>query len=276
MNFESLRNNRAFAKMFVGKCLSSGKRIFGMSKRKNPWTSIGFSTYEGFHMMPFDLRKRGEVHELNRERVVSSILRELYVMATVGMIKKDKLLTVKRAVSQNLRGSQKEMTEAAHCCPRQVIIGDKTPTELLQTEFPERAFVVNAFFAESDILPANFNKVDSRAENSGLSNGFRNACQFVIAEAHQQGKLIPLNISTAVRSAYSIYKVRANDSFRISLERLEHKLRFNVSKQDEIRWKEQMKITKIYQRTLHISSGASVVLNVEAVQGLIRLYKEFE
>lgn len=245
-----------------------------MGKRKNPWTSIGYSTYEGFHMMPFDLRRRGETHEINRQRVVSSILLELYVMATVGIIKKDRIITVKRAISQNLRGSQKEMTEAAHCCPRQVMIGDKTPTELLQTAFPERAFAVNAFFAESDILPANFNKADTRAESNGLSNGFRAACHFVVSDAHYHGKLIPLNVSTAVRSGYSIYLDYATDAFRVSCERLEHKLRFNVTKQDEIKWKEQLKITKIYDRTLRTSSGATVVLDMERVNGVIKIYKE--
>lgn len=245
-----------------------------MGKRKNPWTAIGYSTYEGFHMMPFDLRKRGEKHELNRQRVVSSVLLELYIMATIGIIPKDRLLTVKRAVSQNLRGSQKDMTEAAHCCPRQVMVGDKTPTELLQTAFPERAFVVNAFFAESDILPANFNKADSRAEGNGLSDGFRDACHYVVSDAHYHGKLIPLNISTAVRQAYSIYKEHAEDAFRVSCERLEDKLRFNVHKDDEAKWREQMKILRIYARTLNISAGASVVLSMERVSGLIRIYKE--
>lgn len=244
-----------------------------MGKRKNPWTSIGFSTYEGFHMMPFDVRKRAETHELNRQRVVCSVLRELYIMATLDIIKKGKLLTVKRAVSQNLRGSQKGMTEAAHCCPRQVMIADKTPTELLQTAFPERAFVVNAFFAESDILPANYNKSDSRAESNGMSNGFRKACQFVVADAHYHGKLIPLKVSMAVRSAYELYKSQADDSFRISRERLEHKMRFNVTKENASKWKEQMEILRVYARTLHISSGPSVVLDIEKVSGVIKIYK---
>lgn len=245
-----------------------------MGKRKNPWTAIGYSTYEGFHMMPFDLRKRGEKHELNRQRVVSSILLELYVMATAGIIPKGRLLTVKRAISQNLHGSQKDMTEAAHCCPRQVMIGDKTPTEYLQTVFPERAFVVNAFFAESDILPSNFNKADTRAENNGLSNGFRDACHFVVADAHYHGKMIPLNVATAVRQAFSIYQKSAEDAFRVSCERLEDKLRFSIHKDDEIRWREQIKIMKIYARTINISSGASVVLNIERVAGVIKIYNE--
>ncbi len=245
-----------------------------MGNRKNPWTSIGFSTYEGFHMMPFDIRKRAETHELNRQRVVASILRELYVMATLEIIGKDKLLTVKRAISQNLRGSRSDMTEAAHCCPRQVMVADKSPTELLQTAFPERAFVVNAFFAESDILPATYNRADSRAESNGMSKGFRDACQFVVADAHYHGKLIPLNISTAVRSGFSLYKQQTKDAFRISRERLEEKMQFNVTTQDAAKWKEQLEILRVYDRTLHISSGASVVLDIEKVSGVIKIYKE--
>lgn len=245
-----------------------------MGKRNNPWTSIGFSTYEGFHMMPFDLRKRAETHELNRQRVVSSVILELYIMATVGIIPKDRIVTVKRAISQNLRGAQKDMTEAAHCCPRQVMLGDKTPTELLQTAFPERAFAVNAFFAESDLLPANYNKADSRAEGNGLSDGFRAACHFAVADAHYQGKLIPLNVSTAVRTAFSIYQKQAIDAFRVSGERIENKLRFKCSKEDALKWNEQQKITKIYARTIKSSSGASVVLDIERVSRLIKIYKE--
>lgn len=245
-----------------------------MGKRNNPWTSIGFSNYEGFHMMPFDLRKRADKHELNRQRVVSSVLRELYIMATIGFIQKDRILSVKRAISQNLRGSNSDMTEAAHCCPRQVMIGDQTPTELLQKAFPERAFVVNAFFAESDILPANYNKVDSRAESNGLSDGFRKACHFVVADAHHHGKLVPVNISIAVKSGYSLYKSQAQDAFRISRERLEDKMRFNVTKQDAARWKEQLEILRVYARTLHVSSGASVVLDIEKISGVIKVYEQ--
>ncbi|MEZ5425115.1 MAG: hypothetical protein R2747_02515 [Pyrinomonadaceae bacterium] len=245
-----------------------------MGERKNPWTSIGYSNYEGFHLMPFDLRSRAERHELNRQRVVSSIFLELYIMATMEIIPKDRLLTVKRALSQNLRGSKKDQTEAAHCAPRQVMIGDRTPTELLQTAFPERAFVVNAFFAETDILPANFNKSDSRAEGNGMSNGFREGCHFVVSDAHYHGKLIPLNAATAVRQAFSIYKDWAIDSFRVSCERLENKLRFKMTKSDEDKWKEQLKITQIYNRTMKISSGASVVLGIERVSGLIKIYEE--
>lgn len=224
--------------------------------------------------MPFDWRKRGENHELNRERVVSSILLELYIMATIGIIPRDRLITVKRAISQNLRGSQKDMTEAAHCCPRQVMVGDKTPTELLQTAFPERAFVLNAFFAESDLLPANYNKADTRAEGNGLSNGFRAACHFVVADAHHHGKLIPLNVGTAVRTGYSIFKKQAVDAFRISAERLENKLMFNVTKENKEKWTEQLKITKIYERTIKFSSGASVVTDIERISGLIKIYKD--
>lgn len=247
-----------------------------MSKRKNPWTAIGFSNYEGFHMMPFDLRRRAERHELNRQRVVASVIRELYVMTTIGYIAKDKLISAKRAVSQNLRGSQKDMTEAAHCCPRQIMIGDKSPTEILQTRFPERAFVVNAYFAESDILPANFNKADSRMESNGLSNGFRGACLMVIEDARLRGKLRHLDVSNAVRSAYSYYSDRAIDAIRVSRERLEYKLRFNVTKQDAEKWTEQLLILDTYRKTLNFSSGPSVVLDIESVHGLIKIYRENE
>lgn len=245
-----------------------------MGRRKNPWTAIGFSTYEGFHLMPFELRSRGQTHQLNRERVVASILRELYVMATLGIIEENQIVTVKRAVSQNLRGSKSNMTEAAHCCPRQVSIGDKTPTELLQTAFPERAFVVNAYFAESDILPANFNRADSRAEHNGMSDGFRAACHFIIKDAHHKGRLEYEPLGTAVRAAYSIFKEASHDAFRISCERLEHKLRFNVTKKDERKWTEQIRILKAYERTLNRSSGASVVLDITSVNGLIKIYNE--
>lgn len=247
-----------------------------MGRRKNPWTAIGFSKYEGFSGMPFDLRSRGQKHQLNRERVVACILRELYVMATLGIIEKYQIVSVKRAISQNLRGSKGDMTEAAHCCPRQVAIGDKTPTKILQTVFPERAFVLNAFFAESDILPANFNRSDSRAEDNGMTDGFRAACNFIIKDAHYKGKLEYEPLSTAVRSAYSIFKKATEDSFRLSCERLESKLRFNVTKKDEIKWTEQIRILKVYTQTLKRSSGASVILDIISVNGLIKIYNEMD
>lgn len=245
-----------------------------MGTRKNPWTAIGYSTYKGFHRMPFELRSRAQAHDLDRQRVVSSILLELYVMATLGIIKKHRNVSVKKAISQNLRGSRSNMTEAAHCCPRQVMVGDQTPQGLLKTVFPERSLAVNGLFAESNILPANFNKCDSRAEGNGLSKGFRDACQYVVKDAHLRGKMRYESVTPTVRNAFYIFKNAGKDAYRVSVERLENKLRFNATEKEKEAWTEQIEILQIYSRTLRTSSGASVVLGRERVNGILKIYNE--
>lgn len=264
----------------LGPCvkLLQGLIKANMGHRKNPWKSIRYASYEGFRRMPLpsDLRSRGQLHQLNRERVVASILREFYVLATLRVIGPHDRTSVKGAMSQSLSGSRSDVTEAAHCCPRQLVVGDKRPSELLQISFPERAFVIRGFFAETDILPANYNKADSKAELKGMSIALRDAARFVVEDGRTRGELrVPL-IATAVRSAFDIFKNGSEAAFKAAIEALEDRLRFKARPDQERRWSEQLEILGVYLQTLKTSSGAAEVVSVPTLEGLIRIYREMD
>lgn len=251
--------------------------------RNNLWEKIGRGKYKGIHRMPFDLESRAATHELNRQRVVSMIILDLYCMATLGYIPKGTAIGVKGAVSQNLTGSKADDSAAAHCVPRQLFLGTKTPQLLLQHDFPERAFVIDALFAETDILPVNFNKADSRVERKGLSKAFLDACDHVITKAQLDGKLECDFASIVVKAAYEIYRTKTQKAYQAAMIHLQNKIKpkigtgsrvkFKIRKGDLEKWKEQYKITEMYSETLRNSKGVDVVLvPKEYVNGVFRLY----
>ena len=255
-----------------------------MSSRKNPWKEIGRPDYEGVHLMPFDLENRAVQHELNRQRVISQIFLDLYCMAALGLFKKGMPVALRGASSQNLSGSKSDQTEAAHCAPRQILIGTQRPQDILFLSFPERAFVIDSLFAETDILPANFNKSDSRAERNGLKEAFRSACETVITAGHIHGNLDKFLVSTALKNAYEIYKVKAKKAFQYSARRLKDKLdkiqasrvQHTIRSKEKRKWEEQFAITGLYADTLHESAGVSVVLEPGRIEGIFKIYEMIE
>ena len=230
--------------------------------------------------MPFDTKNRAINHELNRQRVIIQIFLDLYCMASVGLVGGVGAVKLKGAGSQSLSGSKADRTEAAHCAPRQIIIGALRPQDILFSHFPERGFALNALFAETDILPANFNKSDSRAERNGLKEGFRLACQGVLITAHLGGKLEQQEASAAIKKAYSIYKNKANDAFDVSIARLKEKLnalensriQFSILTDEKEKWQEQLAITEFYSEALQGTRTMSRVLEIHRLNGIFRIY----
>jgi hypothetical protein len=245
-----------------------------MADRKNPFLESGFGEYTGIHRMPFALKERAMMHETNRQRVVSSILLDLHIMAIMGLIKKEEPLKLCGAVTQNLGGSQENSTEAAHCAPRQLLIGTETPQALLLKAFPERAWALDVLFAETDILPANFNKCDSRAERIGLNEGFREACLFVIETGHYGGKMEAIEIIPKAEHAFGMYKAKATFAFRESIERLKDKLKPKfLFPKDKVKWTEQLQITQQYADTLAEAPGKDQGIALWKIEGLVKIYK---
>jgi hypothetical protein len=248
-----------------------------MGDRKNPFLEAGFGEYKGIHRMPFALKDRATTHETNRQRVVSSILLELHLMALLGIIPKEKPLTLHRASLQSLSGDQDDATEAAHCAPRQIMVGTEPVQDLLRWSFPERAWALGLLFAETDILPANFNKCDSRAERVGLNAAFREASQFAVETAHRNDrndKLEAIEIVPKIAHAYGIYKARATFAFMESIERLKDKLKPKfLFPKDKAKWTEQLQISEQYADTLKSSPGKELGVSLWKVEGLIKVYK---
>ena len=244
-----------------------------MANRTNPFTTMGRPAYEGPHFMPFDVEGRATQHEFNRERTVTAVLMELFIMAVKRIVPKDSVLSLGGAVSQSLEGT--EGTHAAHCVPRQLFIKGKTASDVLRKSFPERGYVLDCLFSETDILPANFNHCDSRAERNGLNVGFLRACEISVFMGYQIDKLAISSIVGAVTENFSTFRKNASTAFQFSINRLDEKLRAPfASPNDVAKWTVQRDITKYYSQTLQESPGHAKALDIGIVAGLINLYNE--
>ena len=230
--------------------------------------------------MPFDLGERAVTHELNRQKAVAKILVDLYCIAVLGLIDVTRPIVVSGAASQSLSGSRSRDTQAAHCIPRQLFIGTQKLQDAFRSKFPERAFAIEALFGETDILPSNFNKSDSRAEGCGLAEAFRFASETVIFDARFSGKLQANDLDKAVRGAFAQYRERAAKAFKESTRQLEQKVReiersriqHTIRSKEEMKWREQLEITKAYAQTLGDGDGLEKALKPGVIWGILRIY----
>jgi hypothetical protein len=253
-----------------------------MSTRKDPWKSIGRPSYTGIHKMPYDLEHRAFTHESNRQRAVAKVYVDLYCMVVKGFVDPTQQIGVSGAESQSLFGSAAGDTEAAHCVPRQLILGTLRLQDVLHQKMPERSLAVAALFGETDILPKNFNKADSRAEQCGLEEAFRFAAEALVFDAKSTETLQVDQMSISVKTAFSAYKSRAAAAFRSALQELDEKVRrIKNSKvqhvlrtKEEKKWTEQQAIMKLYLKYLPDSTGLMKALDPSILSGIIRVYNE--
>lgn len=255
-----------------------------MSSRKDPWKRIGRPGYEGVHLLPFDLEKRAAAHEFNRERVVAKVYSDLFCMVCVGLVDTTKPISCSGAGSQSLGGSRSRNTEAAHCAPRQIFVGTQKLQDILLLKFPSRSLAIDALFGETDILPSNFNKADSRAEACGLADAFRFGAEVVTNEAKMVGSLEQMRMVMAIKNAYMMYRDRAEHAFKDAQHQLKDKVRdiersritHTIRTKEETKWREQLEITRIYSSTLEESPGLEEAIRPEILTGLARIYSEFK
>ena len=167
-----------------------------------------------------DLRYHAEVHETKRQRVITSILLDLYLMAAAKMFAPGTSVKLQRGVAHDPDGGREDKVETAHCAPQQIMLGTRRPQEILRLKFPQRAETVDSFFNEDDILPANFNEADSLAEDHGLREGFRFACQTAIFSAQTDGKMRYETVAVGVETAYALYETPARAAYQNALKEL--------------------------------------------------------
>lgn len=255
-----------------------------MSDRDNPFKRAGFPEYAGFHLMPFGWKERAATHEVNRQRVVASLLLDIHIMAVLDIIGKGKTVSLKKpkkvkavgAVVQNLEGSENDGTEAAHCAPRQIVINSVPVQNLLKRKFPDRAWAMEVLFGETDILPENYNKADSRAERNGLAQGLGEACEIAIFKGHFGGKMEVDAILSAALYAYSTYQNRAKNAFQQSEDRLKEKLKpAGLKHREKVNLNEQLHIMRQYAETLLTAEGRDKGLAYPKVEGLVKIYNMF-
>ncbi|MCO6510733.1 MAG: hypothetical protein J5I65_08060 [Aridibacter famidurans] len=253
-----------------------------MAIRKDPWKQIGRPAYSGVHLMPMELEKRAAVHEKNRERVVAKILADLFCMVKCGHVLPHEPISLGGAEAQSLRGSRTKGTEAAHCAPRQLYVGAWKMQFKLDVSFPERGLAIAALFGETDLLPANFNKADSRLEDAGMAEAFLEAAKTVVLEAPFYDSLNERAVVMAVRKSFYVYRQHTVNALNESLRQLRQKVRdldrsrikHSMREKEERKWREQFEITKIYGRTLDDAPGLDEALEVKVIRGLVRIYEE--
>ncbi|HEY0458054.1 MAG TPA: hypothetical protein VGC97_02810 [Pyrinomonadaceae bacterium] len=234
----------------------------------------------GDEAVPKSTKGRAIWHEGRRQRVIVSILLEIHLMALTEIIPKScKTFKVEKASWQDDAGDADDETQAAHCVPRQLVINGKHPHDILVKYSRDRRDFMQGFFGKTDLLPANFNKCDSRAERVPLVNiadGFRKACRAAIASGQIGGQVTPHSVGTSVAGAYGTYTAAASQSYTLCIQRLKLKLtRPNIKPSDKERWKEQLTITQFYAQ--EVNNHAAFVENVRLaeVEKLLELYKSF-
>ncbi len=234
----------------------------------------------GDESVPRSAKGRAIWHEGRRQRTIVSILLEIHLMALTEIIPKScKGFKVEKAYWQDDTGSEDKDTQAAHCVPRQLVINGRHPHDILMKYSRERRDFMQGFFGKTDLLPANFNKCDSRAERVPLVNiaeGFRKACRAAITSGQGIGMLTPQSVGTSVAAAYGNYTSHASQAYTICIQRLKLKLsRPSIKPTDKDRWKEQLTITQYYAQ--EVNNRAAFVENVRLadVSELIKLYKTF-
>lgn len=234
----------------------------------------------GDESVPRSTKGRAIWHEGRRQRTIVSILLEIHLMALTEIIPKScRGFKVERAHWQDDFGSADKDTQAAHCVPRQLIINGKHPHDILARYSTDRRDFMQGFFGKTDLLPASFNKCDSRAERVPLVNiaeGFRKACRAAITSGQIGGKLTPQSVGTSVAAAYGNYTSHASQAYRLCINRLKLKLsRPSIKPADKERWKEQLAITQYYAQEVNNRAAFNENVRLADVGDLIKLYKSF-
>ena len=234
----------------------------------------------GDESVPRSIKGRATWHEGRRQRTIVSILLEIHLMALTEIIPKScKSFKVEKAFWQDDTGCDDKDTQAAHCVPRQLVINGKHPHDILMKYSRERRDFMQGFFGKTDLLPANFNKCDSRAERVPLVNiaeGFRKACRAAITGGQIGGTLTPQSVGASVAAAYGSYTSQASYAYTICIQRLKLKLsRPSIKPADKERWKDQLAITQYYAQEVNNRKAFVENVRLASVKDLIELYRTF-
>jgi hypothetical protein len=234
----------------------------------------------GDESVPKSTKGRAIWHEGRRQRTIVSILLEIHLMALTEIIPKScRTFKVEKAFWQDDEGSADDDTQAAHCVPRQLVINGKHPHDILMKYSRERRDFMQGYFGKTDLLPVNFNKVDSRAERVPLVNiaeGFRKACRSAITSGQIGGQMTSQSVGTAVGAAYGHYTSHASMTYTTCIQRLKLKLaRPSIKQSDKDKWKEQLAITQFYAQEVNNRAAFNENVRLAEVDKLLELYKSF-
>lgn len=218
-------------------------------------------------------------HEVERQRTITQVLLEIYMMTNFGMLKKTDVISVKGAEVQDERASGGD--QAAHYLPRQLTVNTDSLQNVAVRYSTALSDHIKALFARTEHLPANYNRADSKAETQGMDDAFRHACQLVVESSafligNQDPNDVVKNAPTFIKSAINVYQSRAKVSFYQAIKGLEDKLNGErVFETERERWTMQIEILRCYLKVGGIHQAINEELTSERIEGTFHTYTRY-
>lgn len=219
-------------------------------------------------------------HEVERQRTVTQVLLEIYMMTGFKMLKRDDKLTVKGAEVQDERATGGD--QAAHYLPRQLLVNTISLQDVGIKYSTELSNHIKALFARTEHLPANYNRADSKAEMQGLDDAFREACRLVVTLANDStgdgtAAAAVREAPNLIKSAVNLYQDRAKTAFHLAVKGLEEKLKGErVFATEKERWEMQAEILRCYLKVTGIHQSINEELTSERIEGTFNTYTRYK
>lgn len=252
-----------------------------MQKRKLGVDSSGRAGLQlHFSFADVHLPLTATTHEIERQRTLTQLLLEIYMMTAFGILDKDDQLTVKGAAVQDERASGGD--QAAHYLPRQLMVNAISLQDVATRYSTALSNHIKALFARTEHLPANYNRADSKAEMQGLDEAFRQSCRAVLKASNplntgQTSNDAVENAPTFIKSAVNIYQIYAKNAFYDALKGLEDKLNgASVFKTERERWTMQSEIIRNYLKVSGIHQSINEELTSERIEGTFHTYTKYK
>lgn len=219
-------------------------------------------------------------HEVERQRTLTQLLLEIYLMTGFKMLDRDDKLSVKGATVQDERASGGD--QAAHYLPRQLTVNSTSLQDVAVRYSTRLSNHIKALFARTEHLPANYNRADSRAETQGLNEAFRQACVSVLETAkpfseEDNPQEAVKNASTSIKSAVNKYQVIANVAFQKAIKNLEKDLSDErIFAAERERWTMQREILLQYLKITGIHQSINEELSSDRIESTYHLYTRYK
>ena len=246
------------------------KRKLGVDPSGRAGLQLHFS-FAGTH-----LALTATTHEVERQRTLTQLLLEIYMMTGFGILDKDDQLTVKGAAVQDVRAGGGD--QAAHYLPRQLMVNAISLQDVAVKYSTVLSNHIKALFARTEHLPANYNRADSKAEMQGLHEAFRQSCRAVLKASnplttgHTSNDAVE-NAPTFIKSAINIYQIYAKTAFYDALKGLEEKLNGeSVFTTERERWTMQSEIIRNYLKVTGIHQSVNEELTSEHIESAFHTY----
>lgn len=251
-----------------------------MQKRKLGVDSSGRTGLQlHFSFADVHLPLTAATHEVERQRTVTQVLLEIYMMTSFGMLDKDDKISVKGAAVQDERASGGD--QAAHYLPRQLVVNTINLQDVAVKYSTALSNHIKALFARTEHLPANYNRADSRAETQGMDDAFRHACRLVVESSafllgNKDPNEVVRNAPTFIKAAINVYQSRAQVSFHQAIKGLQDRLKGERVFETEIeRWTMQIEILRCYSKVSGIHQAINEELTSERLEGTFHSYTRY-